>query len=460
MDRRPWFGSRWMASRSGPRFCPSGSPPPGWSSAASSTGLGWALGEPDLDHRRRVRHRLVPVLDRQRASSPADSGWTSSPSWRWSAPSPSGSTWPVRSSSVMLASGRALEGWAAGRARRELQAFSNEHLSPLTATRTVASPVAVEEVCPVTSSSCLREMLCRWMARSCRPQPSSTSRRSPGNRSRRALCGRTGPQRSGQCRLADRPPNHDQCGGQHLCRHRPPGRRGRALPGSGGSTGRPLCTRLSLLTLVVAGIAWSVGGASRAVAVLVVATPCPLILAAPVALVSGLSRAAKRGVIVKGGAVLERMATCTTLLIDKTGTMTVGHPVLTEIVCAETLPADDPPTGRLARPGLSPCPRQRCRPVRARAGMRSSASQPRSRRLPARASVEWCRDIGDGGKGVVDRSRPVLRPGPVRHVARRPLTAPSPSSWASTVPRPACWSSTTHCDQMLPGPFARCGRTG
>ena len=84
------------------------------------------------------------------------------------------------------------------------------------------------------------------------------------------------------------------------------------------------------------GIAWTFGGASRAVAVLVVATPCPLILAAPVAMVSGLSRAAKRGVIVKGGAVLERMATCTTLLMDKTGTMTVGHPVLTEIVCADT----------------------------------------------------------------------------------------------------------------------------
>ena len=74
-------------------------------------------------------------------------------------------------------------------------------------------------------------------------------------------------------------------------------------------------------------------------AVLVVATPCPLILAAPVALVSGLSRAAKRGVIVKGGGVLERLATCTTLLIDKTGTMTEGHPVLTDVVCSGSLPA-------------------------------------------------------------------------------------------------------------------------
>ncbi len=73
------------------------------------------------------------------------------------------------------------------------------------------------------------------------------------------------------------------------------------------------------LTLAVAGVAWALGGAARAVAVLVVATPCPLILAAPVALVSGLSAAARRGVVVKSGGVLERLAGCTTLVLDKTG---------------------------------------------------------------------------------------------------------------------------------------------
>jgi cation transport ATPase len=70
------------------------------------------------------------------------------------------------------------------------------------------------------------------------------------------------------------------------------------------------------LTLAVAGFAWALGGAARAVAVLVVATPCPLILAAPVALVSGLSAAARRGVVVKSGGVLERLAGCTTLVPD------------------------------------------------------------------------------------------------------------------------------------------------
>jgi heavy metal translocating P-type ATPase len=95
------------------------------------------------------------------------------------------------------------------------------------------------------------------------------------------------------------------------------------------------------LTLAVAGAAWVMGGPARAVAVLVVATPCPLILAAPVALVSGLSAAARRGVVVKNGGVLERLAQCQTLLLDKTGTLTVGRPAVTTIVPAGWLPAAD-----------------------------------------------------------------------------------------------------------------------
>ena len=89
-----------------------------------------------------------------------------------------------------------------------------------------------------------------------------------------------------------------------------------------------------LVSLAWAGAAWLVAGPARAVAVLVVATPCPLILAAPVALVSGLSVAARRGVVVKGGGVLERLAQCTTLLLDKTGTLTSGHPQVAGIIPA------------------------------------------------------------------------------------------------------------------------------
>jgi heavy metal translocating P-type ATPase len=93
-------------------------------------------------------------------------------------------------------------------------------------------------------------------------------------------------------------------------------------------------------TLVVAAAAWGLGGAARAVAVLVVATPCPLILAAPVALVSGVSAAAQRGVVVKNGGVLERLAQCRTLIIDKTGTLTFGRPAVSAVVPADAMPPD------------------------------------------------------------------------------------------------------------------------
>ena len=95
------------------------------------------------------------------------------------------------------------------------------------------------------------------------------------------------------------------------------------------------------LSLAVAGVAWALGGPARAVAVLVVATPCPLILAAPVALVSGLSAAARRGIVVKNGGVLERLARCTTVLLDKTGTLTAGQPAVTAIVPAGALDPEE-----------------------------------------------------------------------------------------------------------------------
>ena len=86
------------------------------------------------------------------------------------------------------------------------------------------------------------------------------------------------------------------------------------------------------LTLAMAGIAWALSGDPvRALAVLVVATPCPLILAAPVAILAGVSRSAHRGVIVKGGQALEALARAKVLLLDKTGTITMGMPSLSGI---------------------------------------------------------------------------------------------------------------------------------
>lgn len=95
-------------------------------------------------------------------------------------------------------------------------------------------------------------------------------------------------------------------------------------------------------TLLVSGLAWLFSGqAVNAVAVLVVATPCPLLLAAPIAIMSGLSRAARSGVIVKGGSALERLATARVLLFDKTGTLTRGRPTLAEVVTAGNMSADE-----------------------------------------------------------------------------------------------------------------------
>lgn len=81
-----------------------------------------------------------------------------------------------------------------------------------------------------------------------------------------------------------------------------------------------------LLTLLIAGLAWWLSGDRiRALAVLVVATPCPLILALPVAIISGMSRSAKLGVLIKSGGALEALAKIKTAVLDKTGTLTFGQ---------------------------------------------------------------------------------------------------------------------------------------
>lgn len=86
------------------------------------------------------------------------------------------------------------------------------------------------------------------------------------------------------------------------------------------------------VTLVLAGGAWAISGdPDRALSVLVVATPCPLILAVPIAVVAGISRSARRGIIVKGGGALETLARGETLLFDKTGTLTSGLPHVADV---------------------------------------------------------------------------------------------------------------------------------
>ncbi|TYL54361.1 heavy metal translocating P-type ATPase [Agromyces mariniharenae] len=88
----------------------------------------------------------------------------------------------------------------------------------------------------------------------------------------------------------------------------------------------------TVFSLALAGVAWWVSGDPvRFAEVLVLATPCPLLIAAPVAFIGGMSRAARNGVIVKGGGVLEQLSAARTAVFDKTGTLTYGAPTLVAI---------------------------------------------------------------------------------------------------------------------------------
>ena len=96
------------------------------------------------------------------------------------------------------------------------------------------------------------------------------------------------------------------------------------------------------VALAIAITAWLVSGdAVRFLAVLVVATPCPLLIAIPVTIISSISLAAKRAIIIRDPVVLEKIDTCTTMIFDKTGTLTYGKPALIDQRLAEGFTADE-----------------------------------------------------------------------------------------------------------------------
>ena len=96
------------------------------------------------------------------------------------------------------------------------------------------------------------------------------------------------------------------------------------------------------VAMAVAIAAWAASGdASRFLAVLVVATPCPLLIAIPVAIIGSVSLAARRGIIIKDPTVLEKIDTCRIAIFDKTGTLTYGQPVLTDVIPAAGFTSDE-----------------------------------------------------------------------------------------------------------------------
>ena len=96
------------------------------------------------------------------------------------------------------------------------------------------------------------------------------------------------------------------------------------------------------LAVAVALVGWVVGGdPHRFLAVMVIATPCPLLIAIPIAIIGAISVSARTGIIIKNPGVLEQIDRCRTLIFDKTGTLTYGKPALTEIVAAPGFDADE-----------------------------------------------------------------------------------------------------------------------
>ncbi|HXY89438.1 MAG TPA: heavy metal translocating P-type ATPase [Xanthobacteraceae bacterium] len=148
-------------------------------------------------------------------------------------------------------------------------------------------------------------------------------------------------------------------------------------------------------TIFVAGIAWFISGdLIRSLAVLVAATPCPLILAAPVAFIAGVAQAARRGILVKGGGPLEALARAHTVLLDKTGTLTVGGARLLSIEVAPGERAEDVLS-------LGASLEQASHHVIANAIVQAANERALSLKMPA----EVRESVGSGLSGVVDGKR-------------------------------------------------------
>jgi heavy metal translocating P-type ATPase len=190
-----------------------------------------------------------------------------------------------------------------------------------------------------------------------------------------------------------------------------------------------LADRYALLflpfTLLVAGGAWLISGdVVRALAVLVAATPCPLILAAPVAFIAGVARAASRGILVKGGGPLETLARTHTVLFDKTGTLTVGGARLIDIEAAPGETAEE-----VLR--LAASVEQASHHVVAAAILQSAAD----RRLALSMPEQVAETAGSGLEALVEGKR--IKVGAPELVLPRGKT----EEWAARALRRASWRS-------------------
>ena len=179
------------------------------------------------------------------------------------------------------------------------------------------------------------------------------------------------------------------------------------------------------VTVVIAGIAWLISGdVIRSLAVLVAATPCPLILAAPVAFIAGVAQAARRGILIKGGGPIEALARAHTVLFDKTGTLTVGGARLLSI---EVAPGEQP--DRVLRLGAAL--EQASHHVLAGAIVQAALD----RGLPLPMPRDVHESMGSGVSGLVDGQRISAGSRDLIYAHRQP------EEWALRAIRRASWRS-------------------
>jgi heavy metal translocating P-type ATPase len=179
------------------------------------------------------------------------------------------------------------------------------------------------------------------------------------------------------------------------------------------------------VTLALAAAAWIYSGDPiRALAVLVAATPCPLILAAPVALIAGVSQAARRGILIKGGGPLEALARAQTVMLDKTGTLTIGG---ARLVAVETAPGE----GADAILRVAGSLEQASHHVVAKAIVQAAAARQLGLQVPSHVREA----PGSGLEGIVDGR--LVRAGSYQFV----FGARKPQDWAARALRRAAWRS-------------------
>ena len=236
--------------------------------------------------------------------------------------------------SVMLATGRALESWAEGRARQQLEALLSR--APQIAHR-VNRGVVIEDI-PLAQVA----IGDRLMVRSGEVVPIDGTLETDGTFDESALTGEPIPQwrsigeevssgvlNSGSTIELTAIRSAADSTYSNLIRLV---QQAQASSAAGVRLANKWAVRFVPFAIGLALLAWAISGrVENAVAVIVAATPCPLILAVPVAIISGMSKAASRGAIIKGGAALEQLARAKTVLLDKTGTLTHGGPQISEI---------------------------------------------------------------------------------------------------------------------------------